>query len=255
MLILVKNLIFRIVGRDFSKYLRVKHAIFYLAAKFKLYESVEMSLLKKFVKKGDFVIDGGANLGIYTHRFVNLVGHEGSVIAFEPLEFLCDFLDQHIKSKSVQIVPKALSDSNQTMKIWIPYIGSGLLEPALASLQETASHSKQLSVATVKLDDQIMENICVNFIKMDLEGHEMVALRGAERVLRKNRPVVQFEENNMTGKLEDWQVYANRVNYGLFKIDSKRRKSGTNYYLLPKEQVDNLRESSLVGFTLMDMSN
>jgi hypothetical protein len=59
----------------------------------------------------------------------------------------------------------------------------------------------------------------------------------------------------MTGKLEDWQVYANRVNYGLFKIDSKRRKSGTNYYLLPKEQVDNLRESSLVGFTLMDMSN
>jgi FkbM family methyltransferase len=255
MLILIKNLVFRIVGRDFSQYLRIKYAIFYLAAKFKMYESVEMSLLKKFVKKGDFVIDGGANLGIYTHRFVNLVGDEGSVLAFEPLPFLCEFLDQHIKSKRVQIAPKALSDLNQKMKIWIPYIGSGLLEPALASLQETASRSEQLIVETVRLDDQVKENKCVNYIKMDLEGHEMMALRGAERILQNNRPVVQFEENNMVGNLENWQVYANSINYRLFKIDSKRRKSGTNYYLLPKERVNDLRENSLIGFRVLDMSN
>jgi FkbM family methyltransferase len=183
------------------------------------------------------------------------VGDEGSVLAFEPLPFLCEFLDQHIKSKRVQIAPKALSDLNQKMKIWIPYIGSGLLEPALASLQETASRSEQLIVETVRLDDQVKENKCVNYIKMDLEGHEMMALRGAERILQNNRPVVQFEENNMVGNLENWQVYANSINYRLFKIDSKRRKSGTNYYLLPKERVNDLRENSLIGFRVLDMSN
>jgi FkbM family methyltransferase len=255
MLILVKNIVFRIVGKDFSKYLRIKYAIFYLAAKFKMYESVELSLLKKFVGKGDFVIDGGANLGIYTHKFVSLVGEEGRVLAFEPLAFLCKFLDQHIKSKRVQIVPKALSDSNQNMSLWIPCIGSGLLEPALESLQETTSHSEQLIVETVKLDDQIKENECVNYIKMDLEGHELVALRGAERVLQNNRPIVQFEENNMLGNLKDWQIYANSINYSLFKINGKRRKSGTNYYPLPKERVVDLWEKSLSKFTILDMSN
>jgi hypothetical protein len=90
---------------------------------------------------------------------------------------------------------------------------------------------------------------------MDLEGHEMMALRGAERILQNNRPVVQFEENNMVGNLENWQVYANSINYRLFKIDSKRRKSGTNYYLLPKERVNDLRENSLIGFRVLDMSN
>jgi len=220
-----------------------------------MYESDEMSLLKKFVKKGDLVIDGGANLGIYTHRFVNLVGEAGRVIAFEPLHFLCEFLDQHTKSNRVQIVPKALSDLNRNMKIWIPYIGSGLLEPALASLQETTIHSEQLIIETIRLDDQVKENEYVNFIKMDLEGHEMAALRGAERILQNNRPVVQFEENNMLGNLKDWQVYASSNNYQLFKIYSKRQKSGQNYYLLPKERVDDLRENSLIGFIVMDMSN
>lgn len=255
MLILIKNLVFRIAGKDFSKYLKIKYAIFYLAAMLKMYESVEMRLLKKFVKKGDFVIDGEANLGIYTHRFVNLVGGEGSVIAFEPLPFLCEFLDQHIKSKGVQIVPKALSDQNQNMKIWIPYIGSGLLEPALASLQETASHSEQLIVETVRLDDQVKDDECVNYIKMDLEGHEMVALRGAQRILQNNRPVVQFEENNMVDNLKHWQVYANSIDYRLLKINGRRRKSGANYYLLPKERVDDLGENFLIGFMVLDMSN
>jgi FkbM family methyltransferase len=164
MLILVKNIVFRIVGKDFSKYLKIKYAIFYLAAKFKMYESVELSLLKKFVGKCDFVIDSGANLGIYTHKFVSLVSGEGRVLAFEPLAFLCKFLDQHIKSKRVQIVPKALSDPNQNVSLWIPYIGSGLLEPATASLQETTSHSEQLTVETVKLDDQIKENVNITIL-------------------------------------------------------------------------------------------
>jgi FkbM family methyltransferase len=255
MLILIKNLIFRSVGRDFSKYLGIKYAAFYLAAKFKLYESVEMSLLKKFVKTGDLVIDGGANLGIYTHRLVDLVGESGRVVAFEPLGFLCEFIDRHVKSECLQIEQKALSDSNQKMKIWIPYIGSGLLEPALASLEQALSPSEQLIVETVKLDDHIKENENVVYIKMDLEGYEMVALRGAERVLQNNRPVVQFEENNMIGKLNDWQVYAASIDYGLFKIDRKRRKSGTNFYLLPREQVNDLRENTLIGYTVMDISS
>jgi FkbM family methyltransferase len=220
-----------------------------------MYETVEMSLLRKFVKKGNFIIDGGANLGIYTHKFVNLVGDEGTVLAFEPLPFLCEFLDQHIKSKQVQIVPKALSDSNQNVKIWIPYIGIGLLEPALATLHETSSFSEHLIVETVRLDDQVNENECVNFIKIDLEGHELVALHGAERILQNNRPVVQFEENNMLDNLKNWQAFADSVNYCLFKIYSKRRKSGANYYLLPKERVEDLRESSLIGYIVLDMSN
>jgi hypothetical protein len=114
------------------------------------------------------------------------------------------------------------------LNIWIPYIGKGLIEPALASLESTSSHSEVLVIETVKLDDQVDKSLCINFMKLDLEGHEMSAMRGAERVLQTNRPIVQFEENNMEDKLGTWQDYANGIKYSIFKINKKYRKSQTN---------------------------
>jgi FkbM family methyltransferase len=253
-MILVKNIIFRIVRRDFSKYLKIKYVIFSVAAKCRLYEAVEMRALEKFLKQGDLVIDGGANFGIYSRRMAELVGEKGLVLSFEPLPFLCEFMRKNINQKNIRIIPKALSNQNQKLRLFIPYIGKGLLEPALASVEPLTMPTLEQIVECVKLDDHTDEGRKVSFIKIDVEGHEMQALSGGERILRKDRPIVQFEENNMRKKQDLWSRFAIGYGYQIFTIRTKMRKSKMNYYLVPVERVDSFSKILSKGFQVNAIS-
>jgi FkbM family methyltransferase len=247
-MILVKNIFFRIVGRDFSKYLKIKYVIFSVAAKYRLYEAVEMRALEKLLKQEDLAIDGGANFGIYSRRMAELVGEKGLVLSFEPLPFLCDFMRKDINQENIRIIPKALSNKNQELTLFIPYIGKGLLEPALASVEPLAMPALEQIVECVKLDDHTDEGRKVSFIKIDVEGHEMQALSGGERTLRIDRPIVQFEENNMREKQDLWSRFATGYGYQIFTIRTKMRKSKMNYYLVPIERVDSFSKILSKGF-------
>ena len=254
-MIKVKNIIFRIVNRDFSKYLEIKYLIFSLAAKIYLYESVEIRVLRKVLKKGDLVVDGGANLGIYSKIMAHLVGEKGLVLSFEPLSFLCVYIKEKIKSDNVRVIQKALSDENKQIKIYIPFIGNGLLEPALASLEPLKMPALEQIVDCVKLDNQTNEDRKVSFIKIDLEGHEMTALLGSERILRIDRPIVQFEENQMIEKKEKWFNFATAYNYQILDIRTRLRKSRKNYYLVPNEKAINFINNSIKGFQVKVISD
>lgn len=242
----VKYLVYvTICKKDLDKYYSVKSSIFRKLSRLGFYESEQIELLKKFVSAGDSVIDGGANFGVYTDELIAAVGVTGKVIAVEPLTSISNYLATrfHLK-KNVFIYTKALSGcTGNTVKIYIPFIHKDLPEPALASLvKPSVGHSTNL-VTTTTLDELASVHGKISFIKLDVEGHELEALRGGITCLLNDRPVVQFEVNNMEVTYQDYLHFADQVNYslfevvggGLYRFDPAKISNRYNFYLMPVE--------------------
>lgn len=243
---LIKYFIYSAICRkNLKKYYALKSGIFRVLAKFGFYEREQIAMLKRFIAPGETVIDGGANFGIYTDNLVNTVGMLGKVIAVEPLAPISRFLESRFQSyENVFIQTNALSkESGNTVKISIPYIYKDLPEPALASLEELASDHLTNEVTTISIDELARKYGKISFIKLDLEGHELEALRGGINCLLNDRPVVQFEENNMRIRSQNFLEFADQVNYSLQELndgdlcsfDEVNKPKSYNFYLVPNK--------------------
>ena len=79
------------------------------------YDKFEIECLKRIIKKGDIVVDLGANIGYYTLILAQLVGEFGHVYAFEPEPSNFELLSKNVKENNhnhVTLVQKAVSDKN-----------------------------------------------------------------------------------------------------------------------------------------------
>ena len=60
------------------------------------YSEIELSLIQQIIKKGDYIFDVGANLGLFTIPFAKKVGNIGKVFCFEPQKFISKILRKNI---------------------------------------------------------------------------------------------------------------------------------------------------------------
>jgi FkbM family methyltransferase len=151
-----------------------------------------MALVKR--SKG-CVIDVGANTGIYS--LLALKSRDDvHVHAFEPYLPLAEICRQNIGKNCaddrITLHRVALSDCKGNSKLYIPERTAGLLETS-ASLEPNFSNrpTTAVEVSTTTLDSFAFADISV--IKVDIEGHEPVFLRGAEETIRLQRPIIFVE--------------------------------------------------------------
>ncbi|WP_159460189.1 FkbM family methyltransferase [Tistlia consotensis] len=157
--------------------------------------------LGTFVRPGGVFIDGGANQGIFTCAAARLCGPEGRVVAIEPQSYARAALEQNIRLngfRSVAIVPKALFDSE----------GTALLDRSAsavsASIVRRFGERETETVETTTLD-RLVEELAlprVDVIKLDVEGAELPALRGAARTIAACRPILVLE--SLDPESDDW---------------------------------------------------
>lgn len=162
---------------------------------------------------GDYVIDAGGCWGDTPLFFAHSVGSSGKVFAFEfvseNLEVFRRNLDLNPElSKRIRIVLKALWDKSGEE---IAYSADG---PG-TSLQESKKDSS-VRVSTVSIDDFVtQENLPrVDFIKMDIEGAELQALRGAEGTLRRFKPTLAISLYHRPNDLVDIPHYLESLGAG-----------------------------------------
>jgi FkbM family methyltransferase len=139
------------------------------------------------VRPGDVVYDLGANVGYYSLAAARRVGPHGRVIAFEPLPDVADVLERHLAVNGIRNVTVercAVSDED----------GEAWFDPGVGSAYGRLSETGRIRVPTVSLD-----RFCAvrglplpNVVKIDVEGAELQALRGAVGILRRARPRVML---------------------------------------------------------------
>lgn len=165
------------------------------------YSVGEEAIFRKHIKTGDHIVEAGAHLGALTILFAQLVGPQGSVLAFEPQELLRSVNRANMgmqNLKNVEIREEGLADSERLVNAptW-DYSRVGNFGAVNFKMDHPSNENVQ--VRLIALDSLNLAQ--VDFIKMDIEGMEVSALTGAEKTIQKFRPVL-FIENDRPEQAE-----------------------------------------------------
>jgi FkbM family methyltransferase len=179
------------------------------------------------VRPGDVVIDCGAHIGAFTRVALNAGAR--MVVAIEPeqanlLAFQKNFA-QEIKAGKVKLVPKGVWDTTGKLSLHLSTVGDShsMVIPQNAGKDET------VEVTTL---DALLESLKlarVDFIKMDIEGAEPKALRGARKVLMRFQPRLAISSYHQKGDPAEicsvvWQA---RADYLVVSKDLLKWQDGT----------------------------
>ncbi len=142
------------------------------------------------IKQGDVVFDLGANIGTTSMLFSRMVGERGSVHAFEPVVHatMLGNLERN-GIRNVTLNPLGVSDQKGDVEIEISDFG---LDSSICHREYTTGYyTNTRKISLTDLDSYCREHDIkkIDLIKMDIEGAEELALRGAVEVIRKFRPV------------------------------------------------------------------
>ena len=144
------------------------------------YELEKQKLLERIVQPGMTVYDIGAQAGFHTLLCSKLVGDAGRVIAFEPSISEARYLLEHVRInqlENVSIVQAAVGASASLC---------GFSSDRAMCQNRLTAENDQLLVPVISLDSVTLPPPDV--IKMDIEGGESDALRGAESLLKRFHP-------------------------------------------------------------------
>jgi FkbM family methyltransferase len=183
----------------------------------------EIQALLAGLQPDQWAIDVGANKGSYLWSLSRAVPR-GRVVAFEPQPVLARYLDEACRSAgmdNVQVEGAGCSLRSGHQQLAIP--GGGESSPG-ASFEAAVAQRESCNYVTVpthSLDDYFRENAApIGAIKIDVEGHELSVLRGAERLLRMHRPTVvcECEQRHISqGRVQDVIDFMSSLGYqGMF---------------------------------------
>lgn len=147
------------------------------------YELAKQKLFSSLLKSGETVYDIGANVGVYTLIAAARAGTDGRVHAFEPLPENIRYLRRHLDLnavKNVTVHECAVSDRT----------GTACFSVHGSRMQGALVPEGQLEVETITLDECGRKFSQPSALKIDVEGAEMLVLRGGAETIARARPVI-----------------------------------------------------------------
>jgi FkbM family methyltransferase len=149
------------------------------------------AVFKEYCRVGMTVVDVGANIGYYTLLSSGLVGGNGRVIAVEPSSENCRLLLTSVafnNATNVELFAVAAAEQRG----WAYFASNlGSNGAILRNGSDDLLTKPGVVVPTFPLDELV--DGPVHFIKLDVEGTEGRVVRGAQRLIETNRPIVTTE--------------------------------------------------------------
>ena len=151
---------------------------------FKAYaDRPERHLLKRILSAGDVVVDAGANIGIYSQFLARRVGATGIVHSFEPSPENFKRLQSATRNlANVRLSQAAVGEFSGRAALYL----SDKLNVDHRTYTTEGDSRRTVSIDIMALDDYFKPGQRVDLVKMDIQGYELHALRGANRILADN---------------------------------------------------------------------
>lgn len=192
--------------RDAIKFFLARHPVVYrkyLESRRGLHVPLELFdklVFLSLVHDGDVVIEVGAHRGEYTVLLSNIVGPSGHVHAFEPVSSNMKALVETVRRKqhfrNTTLHECAVSDESGPAVMQLPVESSKM--GALRRHENCGAWVGDVATENVRmttLDDFMAAHNLkkVNLVKLDVEGAELLALKGASDLLSAHQPILYLE--------------------------------------------------------------
>ena len=170
-----------------------------------------MMIIKEIIKINFNIIEVGAHIGFVSQFLSKLVGKKGRVFLFEPSLNNLKYLEKNIlKNRNIKLFKIAASNMEGVQFFYDEYLtgqNSSLVKNFYRyknNLRNSIkiSRIKKYKVQTNKLDNILIDQK-IDFIKIDVEGHELEVLLGSLKLTKKNKPMFMVEiQSNKKKKME-----------------------------------------------------
>jgi FkbM family methyltransferase len=174
------------------------------------------------LKPGDCVIDIGANVGYFSILGSMLTGPNGIVHAFEASPDTAEQLKVATQNpnRNIKIHPVAVSDHHGQ----IEFSCGPINRTGISSIRSLGTkEAKRISVPCVPLDEYFNDLASIKLIKIDVEGAELLALRGMKQLLQRARPYVVLELTDkwlreLGGSAEELLDFMKSIGYTAYQV-------------------------------------
>lgn len=211
----------------------------------------EIDLIPLVLQAGGVAIDVGANHGMWTSAFSKAAGANGRVISFEPVPFTFGTLESlvaHQDLANVELRNKGCSDVSGSFRMAVPHQNAGASDDQqshLAGRDVSDGDGEAVECEIVRLDDDLGKIDSLDIFKLDIEGAELKALRGARETIAAHLPLIICEVNGeflagYGGSTAELEEFMTGLGYGTYWYDDETRK------LVRLESLDSISHSNVV---------
>jgi len=193
----------------------------------------------------DRVVDIGANVGVYAiavkERFPS-----ARVLAFEPARETFATLQSNVAEyEGIDLVNAAVGESNSTKDL---LVGHNILLNNLEDTQGSEMKTDPIRRETIKVEK--LDNYVdfeADLVKLDIEGYEEQALRGAQQVIAENRPIILCAKDHASGQADRLRTTMQAI---APRYQSIELNDATMCFFLPdkhQSRIDHLSMSQETG--------
>ena len=177
-------------------------------------DSGGIAYIRRTVKKGAIVFDIGAHKAGYLYFFLAQLGNTGCILAFEPQAILYRYLlkmKQLFSWQNVIVESFAVSNQTGTALLSIPYNNGRPSSPCATIIESRVpfTYQSRAQVNTISIDTYCRQHTIIpDFLKVDVEGNELLVFIGAKETLQAHKPKILFEcETRFVGEKKLFETF------------------------------------------------
>ena len=179
-----------------------------------------IEFFNRFIKKGDLVIDIGANIGHTTVQMSLAAGKEGTTLGFDPNPYVYELLAQNA---NIDLYQYAITDEDDEFyynSSEASFNNGGISKE---KVNRHGKHALESKIQGVNLEKFLSEKYAdsidkLSLVKIDTEGYDKEIIRSISNLLIKYKPVVITEclgKNSLEDKYEQFELL-NSLGYSLY---------------------------------------
>jgi FkbM family methyltransferase len=218
------------------------------------YEADVIRVFRTFLTQQSVVLDVGANYGLYTALAASIVRRFGRLYAFEGNPQVFKSLQRTIIANQLfhntNVTAANLLVSDKSGRGVLHYIADELGGGRMSGVGQVC-----VEVDMTTIDDFLPDDLAVDLVKIDVEGHEPAVIRGMERTIARSpniRLIIEFVDTLLVDALkpDDFIDYIRGLGFGICRLlpDFKIKLlppgetlGGFNYCLLTRTPEDDIR--------------